>query len=70
MAARDALLEKITGIMEGVLPATPDDGPVDRDKVKAALAKLGALQSEQAPDSEAWSLIGDYAESLVPALGL
>jgi hypothetical protein len=60
------LEDRIASIMDGVLPATPDDGPSDPARVRAALGRLADLQAQLEPGSPEWAAVGDYAESLVP----
>jgi hypothetical protein len=65
---REDILDEAAAIMAGALPATPDDGLVETSRVRDALRRLGELQAKLPPGSREWELIGDCAESLVPAL--
>jgi hypothetical protein len=64
----DSILDRAAAIVSGALPATPDDGEPDPARVRAALRELAELQAQLTPGSPEWANIGDYAESLVPAL--
>ncbi len=65
---RTRVLDEADAITGNALPRTPDDGPADPLRVRAALEHLARLQARMRPGSDEWQAVADAAESLVPSL--